>query len=141
MPSRLHFIRSWMVVAIAVALLAFGATLTQAKPYWFESYQRAVQLIDADQAKEGSAILELLLQERPIPVTSLRIPGNQFIDYLPYYQQARAQAKLGQLEAASENLAVSESHGALTESNRHRKGHSELQQVLNVGDRQALVGS
>lgn len=131
MRTKLHAGYAPVAVAVAIAIVVFAGSLVQAKAYWFESYQRAVRLIDTGKAAEASTILSEIALEQPQPLVSFRIPGSQFIDYLPYYQQARAQFELGQFEAATENLAISETYGALTESRRHLKGYAELQSKLH----------
>ena len=128
-----HFTR--FCIAMAIVILFASGSLVQAKPYWFESYQRAVQLVDAGRAEDATAALSLLIEERPTPVAAFRVPGSRFIDYLPYYQQARAHLQLGDLEAAASNLSLSDAYGTLKKSARHDEEYSEL--IKAVGSRTA----
>jgi hypothetical protein len=92
-----------------LACLLGGAA--QAQYYWFESYQKAVELIDKGRLDEASALLEEVVQDHPVPNGRLRIPGGQFIAYLPYYHQARISFQQGRFENASHYLDVSEAFG------------------------------
>lgn len=120
-------------LAIAFLLSITCGPVLHAKPYWFETYQRAVELIDADRSEEASSMLEQLIAERPTPISGIKVPGDQFIDYLPYYQMARAQVKLGHFDEATRVLTTSESYGELTWSTRHLKEYAELRKSLNAG--------
>jgi len=104
----------WLVVvALALILSVAFSSPALAKGYWFESYQRAVELIDGERLDEASALLDEVIREMPTPEAAARIPGNRFVNYLPYYQRARIQFKQGDLEGAAHNLAVSEAFGAI----------------------------
>jgi len=111
-PVRLALC-SLVLVALA---LAPGAVL--AKTYWFESYQKAVELIDDGQTEEASVMLERLIEDRPVPEAAVRIPGNQWLDYLPYYQRARVEMKRGEYMRAAHNLDVAEAFGAVKQNKR-----------------------
>ena len=109
----------WLVVvAIALILSAALASPALAKGYWFESYQRAVELIDGERLDEASVLLEDVIRIMPTPEASARIPGNRFVNYLPYYQRARIQYMQGDLQGAAHNLAVSEAFGAVRSDSR-----------------------
>jgi len=117
----------WLVaVALALILSAALASPALAKGYWFESYQRAVELIDGEQLQEASVLLEEVIREMPTPEASARIPGNRFVNYLPYYQRARIQYMQGDLEGAAHNLAVSEAFGAVRAD---RRAFDDLQEL------------
>jgi len=99
----------------AVLLVALGcATLANAHVYWYEAYERAVELIEDDRFDEAEPLLEQVIADRPLPRANVRVPGNRFIDYLPYLQRARIQLERGQYESASRSLDVSEAFGAVT---------------------------
>lgn len=99
----------------AVLLLALGcATLANAQVYWFETYERAVELIEDDRFDEAEPLLEQVIADHPLPRANVRVPGNRFIDYLPYFQRARIQLERGEYESAARSLDVSEAFGAVT---------------------------
>ena len=101
----------------AVMILLFcGAT--HAQSYWFESYQRAVKLIDDSRYDEAALLLDDVIRDRPMPQAALRIPGHQYLDYLPYFQRARIEIHRGQFDRAAHSLDVSEAFGAVRASRR-----------------------
>lgn len=114
MPSPHKIARRWMLGAglVLAAVLVFTSPAL-ADTYWFESYQRAVQMIDAGELDKATPMLEGLMKEMPTPAASARVPGNRFVNYLPYYQMARIQFQRGEFSAAAHNLDVSEAFGAV----------------------------
>ena len=117
-------------LTVALIVVAVAATPSFAEPYWFERYQRAIELIEDGEAIEASPILDDLIVHRPRPMVAVRLPGSLYIDYLPYYQQARARLQQGDAEAAAINLDLSLSYGQVTASRRHTRGLEELRQGL-----------
>ena len=126
MKTITHRLGRRCLVVLFIVMFVGSLSLVNAKPYWFEEYQQAVEMLEDGKADQASSILEQLVEEYPQPITALRIPGNRFIDYLPYFQQARAKLELGDVKSATEKLNKAESYGALTESDRHVKEHEEL---------------
>ena len=120
-----------IVLAFALVLAVGSIGFAQAKTYWFESYQKAVDLVDDDRAAEALPLLEALIVDNPVPQIAVRVPGSQFIDYLPHFQSARAHAQLGNFEAASRSLAESESYGTVNEARRHVTDLTTLQTVVS----------
>jgi hypothetical protein len=122
-----------LAVLALVVVAVLGTGLVEAKTYWFEKYLRAVELIDKGQPGQAVELLEELILRDPVPSAAIRIPGNQYIDYLPYYQTARAQAALGDLDTAGLFLKRSHNCGALAQSRRrHTKELNKLQQSLGA---------
>ena len=105
---------------ICLAVLVASAVLApvRAEAYWFETYLRTVKLIDAGEVTEASALLDALIREYPTPDATIRIPGNQFLDYFPYYQRARIELARGDFEGASHSLDVSDAFGSIREDFR-----------------------
>lgn len=132
MRQPLRSFRAMLRYALpAVALLtAVGAA--QAQTYWFETYQRAVSLIDANQPDEAATLLEQVIQDHPLPQAAMRIPGYQFLDYLPYYQRARIELLKGQYERAAHSLDVSEAFGAVRSSKRSTADLARLRQQVDA---------
>jgi hypothetical protein len=122
-PLRRH-------VVLAIVALAFLGT-AHAQTYWFENYQRAVSLIDANRGAEALPLLEQVIQDHPLPQAGMRIPGYQFLDYLPYYQRARIEVQMGQYERASRSLDVSEAFGEAGSSKRSMADASRLRQQID----------
>jgi hypothetical protein len=118
-----------------VALLVIGgATAASAQTYWFETYQTAVDKIEDPQQHEiedALSLLETLVAEHPLPQSKVRIPGDRYIDYLPYFQQARIQAALGQYNEAGRSLDISEAFGAVKTNRRAMTSLREMRGALN----------
>lgn len=105
-----------ILLPAVLLLLFFGAT--HAQTYWFESYQRAVKLIDDSRYDEAALLLDDVIRDRPMPQAAVRIPGHQYLDYLPYFQRARIEIHRGQFDSAAHSLDVSEAFGAVRASRR-----------------------
>lgn len=97
-----------------------------AENYWFERYERAVSLIEAGSHDEAALLLDKLIQEHPAPMASVRIPGDRYIDYLPYYQRARIQLERGDTRAAAHSLDICEAFGAIQQTRLGADGLKEL---------------
>jgi len=127
----------WLVVvALALILSVALSSPALAKGYWFESYQRAVELIDGERLDEATVLLEEVIREMPTPEASARIPGNRFVNYLPYYQRARIQFKRGDYQGAAHSVAVSEAFGAIRAD---RRAMEELRELRAGLDRQTAT--
>lgn len=122
----------WLVAVALVLILSVAlASPALAKGYWFESYQRAVELIDGERLDEAAVLLEQVIAEMPTPEASARIPGNRFVNYLPYYQRARIQYTRGDFQGAAHSLAVSEAFGAIQSDRRALTDLRELRAGLD----------
>lgn len=119
-------------VGPAILVLLLAPSLIHAQTYWFESYQRAVQLIEAERFEDAAPLLDRLIQEHPHPEAGVRIPGNQFLDYLPYFQQARIQMERGDYQAASHSLDVCKAFGAISQNRRSLAGLKQMRQSLDA---------
>jgi len=104
--------------AFVCAVLILAPGLASAQTYWFETYQRAVECIEQERFDEAAKLLEDLIEQRPFPKARVRVPGNQFVDYLPYYQRARIEVRLGDHTRAIRSLDVSEAFGAIKSNKR-----------------------
>jgi len=114
-----------VVVGMAlVGLLLSAAALAQT--YWFESYERAVQLIDKGKPEAAAPLLRSLLEERPLPQAYFKVPGNRYVTYLPYFQEARIEFSRGNLDAAARHLDIEEAFGAVLENSASRREFLEL---------------
>jgi len=87
--------------------LALFSSAGFAQSYWFESYERAVAMIERGDTVGGEAILRPLVKDHPVPMAALRVQGDRFIDYRPYIFMARVEIARGDLVAAARNLDAS----------------------------------
>ncbi len=129
MSARL--IRNLSLVALLVIVTA---TAVSAQAYWFETYQTAVDKIEdpqGDEIEDALSLLEALVAEHPLPQAKVRIPGDRYLDYLPYFQQARIQSALGQYDEAMHNLDISEAFGAVKNNRRAMTALREMRGTLN----------
>ena len=71
-------------------------------------------------------------RNHPYPQASMRIPGQQYIDYLPYFQLARIQYDQRDLRQASRSLDVSEAFGAVKSNKRSNAHFAQLRTRLDA---------
>ena len=83
-----------------------------------------------DRFDEAAKLLEELIEQRPLPRARVRVPGNQFVDYLPYYQRARIEVRLGERTRAIRSLEVSEAFGAIKSNRRALTSLKEMRVKL-----------
>ncbi len=121
--------RPWLLLVAAVALLVVGGT-TSAQSYWFEDYERAVVFVDKAEYAEASNLLDELIQDHPIPVLGLRVPGDRSIDYLPHYQLARIQAANGDYRGAAASLDICRAFVKIPKGSRADRDIRQLHQSL-----------
>jgi hypothetical protein len=114
---------------VALASLCAPAT-ARAQSYWFERYERAVDLIDEGLVDQAAPLLEEVVKVHPVPVSGLRVPGDRTIDYQPWFQRARLFVRCGDLERAERNLDLSEALGATENNPRMKKEHLKLRQLI-----------
>jgi predicted negative regulator of RcsB-dependent stress response len=138
--------RSAFVLAVLALVGLASWNLAAAQTYWFESYQRAVELIDAGRTQEAARLLEPLIQDHPFPVAGVRIPGSQLLDYFPYYQLARVQVMEGNHEAALRNLDICEAFGAVKQRPRALSELTDLRRqaaaaIVRKAERDAVVSA
>lgn len=131
MPRSPRSIRMLFRIALPAVLICSFIGVAHAQTYWFETYQRAVRLIDEEKTAEAAPMLDQLIQSHPFPQASLRIPGQQYMDYLPYFQLARIQHDQREYEKASRSLDVSEAFGAVKQSRRANEHFTQLRTVLD----------
>ena len=125
--------RSFLIPAIILlTALAASHAPASAQAYWFETYDRAVALIDSGQAAEASKLLEGLIREHPLPMACARVPGDRCIDYLPYYQRARIQLMAGNVSGAAHSLDVSMAFGASMSTRRSVAACQTLREQIRV---------
>jgi hypothetical protein len=126
-----NFHRLVRVGAVCLVLLGV-AGLAQAQNYWFETYERAVELIDDNRLDRAEELLGQVIEDRPVPQSAIRVPGNRYIHYLPYFQRARIQIERGQFDLAAHNLDVSEAFGAIRFNRRRLAQFQKLREVARA---------
>ncbi len=108
-----------MVAVALVAVILVPATGRAAR--WYEDYLIAVQKIEAGGCSEEAInYLGAAIVDKPKPRRNARTIAAQRIDYLPYYQLARAHLACGNLKNARENLAKSRRWGVADPSDLDR---------------------
>jgi hypothetical protein len=117
-------------LALALALPASRGAYGQT--YWFETYERAVRMIDRGEAAEASPLLDSLIREHPYPISGLRVPGDRSIDYLPHFQRARIHLYRGDARAAAHSLDIEEAFGAVVGNKRASKQLLKLRQQIET---------
>ncbi len=120
---------------LALALLC-AAPDAQAQTYWYEEYERSVELIDAGDLAAAEERLQALLQEHPMPKANTRLPNDRYLDYLPYFQMARIQVARGDFDAAELSLNISEAFG---EANADRRTRAQVRVLRDAVDSRTTV--
>lgn len=118
-----------MVLSVlAVVVLANGSA--RAQSYWFETYERAVTMVDTGRLAEAMTLLDQVTKDHPLPVVGLRVPGDRFIDYLPCYQSARIQVARGDFQAATQSLNFCEGFATYSKGSRTAKDIAALRKRI-----------
>jgi len=105
-------------------------SVTIAQTYWFEEYERALELIQDGRMEDASRLLDEVIEKHPVPDAKMRVPGNSFLDYLPYFQRARVEFDQERYEVAARNLDISEAFGAITKNRRAMEALAEMRESL-----------
>lgn len=124
--------RRFVCVAGALFALIGAAGMTPAANYWFESYERAVELIQESRPEEAKSLLSDVIEGHPVPRAAVRVPGNRFITYVPYLQQARIQFQQGNYALAARSLDVSEAFGAVAQDRQQMTELRDLRAKLQA---------
>ena len=126
-------------LSLIALLLVVAATTASAQTYWFETYETAVDKIDDQEREEmedALVMIQKLVAERPFPEADVRVPGGRFVDYLPYYQQARIQLSLGNYDGARLSLRKSAAFPAIE---NNREAMSAVREMHGILDRRAAA--
>lgn len=122
--------RLFIIFAVSLALPLLAPRTAYAERYWFESYEHAVQLVDDGRIDEASALLGALIDEHPVPISGVRVPGDRYVNYHPYFQRARIQVQKGDYLGASQSLAVCEAFGAIRQNRRMERQFLDLRRQI-----------
>lgn len=122
--------RLLMVLAVALVLPLVAPRSAYAERYWFETYEHAVQLVNDGRIDEASTILDALIDEHPVPIAGVRVPGDRYINYHPYYQRARIQMKKGDYQGASQSLTICDAFGAIHQNRRMERQFLDLRRQI-----------
>lgn len=125
--------RRWLPVAVlALAALCAPVTPLQAQQYWFETYERAVDLLDRGETARAASLLDAVIEAHPVPVSCLRVPGDRCLDYLPYYHRARVQISRGDIKGASHSLDVEAAFGVVFQNRRTQRAYMNLREEVRA---------
>ena len=125
---RRNCVRFLVIVLVLGSAWLFDSV--EARPYWFETYERAVDLIAAGKVEEAAPLLDQLIEDHPFPRHEVRVRGSHFMNYFPYFQRARIESARGDFEAAAHSLKVCGTFGQLEQDRRSRAAFSELQEEI-----------
>lgn len=95
--------RWWLPVVLWTFLfaIALGNPTDCSAARWYEDYERAVELIkDGQCSREAIQLLGAAVVDKPKPKRKARTIAVQTVDYLPYYQMARAHLACGDADSA-----------------------------------------
>jgi hypothetical protein len=93
--------RKRLAVSIVAAAIIVGASVDCDAARWYEDYERAVELIKGGQcSREAIQLLGAAVVDRKKPKRNARTIAVKTVDYLPYYQLARAHLACGEAESA-----------------------------------------
>lgn len=121
-----------LIVSTMLATSVVLSAPAHARTYWYETYQRAVELIERGRSADAAPLVDRLIQEHPVPVSGYMLPGERFIDYLPYYQRARIQLARGDAAGAASSLDICEGFGAILRTRRSRSDLERLRREIAV---------
>ena len=65
MPRTPRSFRTLLRIALPAVLICSFLGVAHAQTYWFENYQRAVELIDDEKAAEAAPLMDQLIQSHP----------------------------------------------------------------------------
>ena len=122
-------------LSLAALLVVLTASMASAQTYWFETYETAVDKIEAEQQEQMEEALELLgalVAERPLPQANLRVPGDRLVDYLPYFQKARVEMLLGKYDDARKSLDASEAFQVVQDNSDAMNKLREMRGALDL---------
>ena len=102
---------SALTVLFALATM-FGSPCVGFADRWYEDYERAVDLIgDGNCSREALQLLGAAVVDKPRPRLSARTIALRTVDYLPYYQLARAHLACGDADSTRYYLDSSREKG------------------------------
>ena len=127
-----HRGRLMLVLALALTAPLLAPRTAWGQTYWFEEYEKAIQLVDMQQTDEAAAILARLIEHHPEPISGVRIYGDTYRDYFPYALRARIQILKGDAQGAAQSLAICEAFGAIKTNPRGEKLLSQLRRQLSL---------
>jgi hypothetical protein len=104
---------SWRPILWFAGVVVFLSIAgTSSADRWYEDYERAVVLIgDNTCSREALQLLGAAVVDKPRPRLNARTIAVKTIDYLPYYQFARAHLACGDADSARYYLSMSRERG------------------------------
>jgi hypothetical protein len=105
---------------------ALSSKIDQNKLPWYFHYEFGVALLNAGDAERSLEALQLGANLRQEPKRDKRMYGMWYIDYLPYFQIARAHSRLGEWEEASAAIQLSDELEHISRRDYAFDSYSEL---------------
>jgi hypothetical protein len=105
---------------------ALSSKLDQNSLPWYFYYEYGVALLDAGDANRSLEALQMGANLKDQPMRDKRMYGMWFIDYLPYFQIARAHSALGDWDSADAALDLSEELERISRGDYDYPQYSEL---------------
>jgi hypothetical protein len=102
------------------------------KAPWYFHYELALELFSRNDPQRALDALVEAASRRRDPKRAARIYGVWFIDYLPYFNIARAHSRLGNWECAADAVAVSERMGEIRQGDTRYDELRELKKDIGV---------
>ncbi|MBN2134425.1 MAG: hypothetical protein JW737_01720 [Acidobacteria bacterium] len=121
-----NIIKSPVVLLVVICLFS---SLVFAER-WYETYERAIELIDDGNFGAAVSILNRLIAQEPSPKAGRRAYGTKYIDYFPYYYLGLCHYELKNYSQAISWLERSNQEGEIRES---KDLYSRLNSMLSDG--------
>ena len=125
-----------MIAMILLAVVAFSGSAF-AGSAWYEDYQRVQNWIEDGKIDDASSLLDTLIAKYPEPEADVRIPGDRFINYLPFYHRARIELARQDYVAASRSLQISQAFGATLRDRAVTSDLLRMQDLLKTNTMQS----
>ena len=105
---------------VAVLAVALSASSTHAAPRtWYDNYLEAKErLIPNKEYRKAIANLEQAVKVKPDSALEEQTYGLEFIDYLPYFYQAKCYLALGDYDSAIRFLNLEQAKGKIQRSDK-----------------------
>jgi len=104
--------RWWALVWSVLLILVYLVPTECFADRWYKDYEKAVNLIgDGECSREAIRLLGAAVVNKRRPKLNARTIAVQTVDYLPYFQLARAHLACGELDSARHYLGVSQREG------------------------------
>jgi hypothetical protein len=109
-PATRRHLRVGAFALILVVMLAIPFDCSAAR--WYEDFEKAVDLIkDGECSREALQLLGAAVVDKKKPKLNARTIAVKTVDYLPYFQLARAHMACGEFDSARHYIEISRDFG------------------------------